>query len=282
MAWLTDMRILRRLSVGRRLFAAFALVSLVFLLALGIGWLKIGSVAAGQGTFSHTASEANAAAAAAYNMRISQAQNVNIMGRVPNPDGSDMHTGDVAEFDAALKALEGGAHDSASRDAVAAIRADYAHWTALDTRLASLIASDDHTAATTLANADVNDAGDALAQALTALGDQQSAAGDAATSGAVGSVRIILDILVLIALGVAALLAVVATRSLTRPIDAIRLRLEEIADGDGDLTQRVDEDREDEIGDLGKAFNRFAAGRSTERLSRFAAAWRRSPTATET
>jgi methyl-accepting chemotaxis protein len=41
------------------------------------------------------------------------------------------------------------------------------------------------------------------------------------------------------------------------PLDALRRRMEEIADGDGDLTARVDEARKDEIGRLGAAFNRF-------------------------
>ena len=36
-------------------------------------------------------------------------------------------------------------------------------------------------------------------------------------------------------------------------------RMEEIADGDGDLTARVDETRKDEFGRLGAAFNRFVA-----------------------
>jgi methyl-accepting chemotaxis protein len=48
-------------------------------------------------------------------------------------------------------------------------------------------------------------------------------------------------------------------RSFVRPIAAIHARLEEIADGDGDLTQRVDESRDDEIGALGRAFNIFAS-----------------------
>ncbi|GAA3149718.1 methyl-accepting chemotaxis protein [Planomonospora alba] len=47
------------------------------------------------------------------------------------------------------------------------------------------------------------------------------------------------------------------TRSITRPVDALARRLREIADGDGDLTQRVDESRRDEIGTLGKLFNQF-------------------------
>ncbi|AEV85837.1 Methyl-accepting chemotaxis protein mcpA [Actinoplanes sp. SE50] len=46
---------------------------------------------------------------------------------------------------------------------------------------------------------------------------------------------------------------------LARPIHRLRDRLVEIAAGDSDLTQRVDQDRRDEIGELGAAFNRFTA-----------------------
>ncbi len=48
-------------------------------------------------------------------------------------------------------------------------------------------------------------------------------------------------------------------RRVVAPLDALRSRMEEIADGDGDLTARVDETRTDEIGRLGAAFNRFVA-----------------------
>jgi methyl-accepting chemotaxis protein len=48
-------------------------------------------------------------------------------------------------------------------------------------------------------------------------------------------------------------------RRVVAPLDALRRRMEEIADGDGDLTARVDEVRRDEIGALGAAFNRFVA-----------------------
>ncbi|WP_040157003.1 methyl-accepting chemotaxis protein [Mobilicoccus massiliensis] len=47
-------------------------------------------------------------------------------------------------------------------------------------------------------------------------------------------------------------------RRITRPITVLRDRMAEIADGDGDLTQRVDEHDRDEVGQLGGAFNRFA------------------------
>jgi len=46
---------------------------------------------------------------------------------------------------------------------------------------------------------------------------------------------------------------------LTRPLHALRRRMAEIADGEGDLTQRVDDSAEDEVGELAAAFNRFAA-----------------------
>lgn len=48
-----------------------------------------------------------------------------------------------------------------------------------------------------------------------------------------------------------------AARKLTAPILTLRDRMIEIADGDGDLTARVDEDEITEVGQLGHAFNRF-------------------------
>ncbi len=49
------------------------------------------------------------------------------------------------------------------------------------------------------------------------------------------------------------------TRMLMKPIGALMVRLKDIAQGEGDLTQRVDEARPDELGELGKHFNAFAA-----------------------
>ncbi len=67
------------------------------------------------------------------------------------------------------------------------------------------------------------------------------------------------------ALVVAALLVLVAGftlawwlgRRLTAPLDSLRQRMIEIADGGGDLTQRVDDSSKDEVGELANAFNRF-------------------------
>ncbi|WP_456599763.1 methyl-accepting chemotaxis protein [Blastococcus sp. SYSU DS0616] len=44
---------------------------------------------------------------------------------------------------------------------------------------------------------------------------------------------------------------------LTQPLTHLRDRMAEIADGEGDLTQRMDDSRDDEVGQLSGAFNRF-------------------------
>ncbi|WP_434456783.1 cache domain-containing protein [Stutzerimonas urumqiensis] len=47
------------------------------------------------------------------------------------------------------------------------------------------------------------------------------------------------------------------SRSIVRPLQAIKDQLDDIAAGDGDLTHRLPEDRHDELGELAHAFNRF-------------------------
>jgi methyl-accepting chemotaxis protein len=71
------------------------------------------------------------------------------------------------------------------------------------------------------------------------------------------SARTLILAVVLVALALAVVLAVAITRSITNPLEKLRSRLAEIADGDGDLTARLDESRGDEMGRVGAAFNRF-------------------------
>ncbi|PWK28712.1 methyl-accepting chemotaxis protein [Actinoplanes xinjiangensis] len=56
---------------------------------------------------------------------------------------------------------------------------------------------------------------------------------------------------------VAAAIALVVARGVVRPIERLRDRMAEIADGDGDLTQRATVRGNDEAGQLAAAFNRF-------------------------
>ncbi len=52
-------------------------------------------------------------------------------------------------------------------------------------------------------------------------------------------------------------LATVLGRSVTRPIHLLVDRVKDISEGEADLTARVDEERGDELGELGQWFNRF-------------------------
>ena len=48
-------------------------------------------------------------------------------------------------------------------------------------------------------------------------------------------------------------------RSIVNPLGQLTARLRDIAEGEGDLTKRVDENRKDEIGEVGRWFNQFVA-----------------------
>jgi len=71
------------------------------------------------------------------------------------------------------------------------------------------------------------------------------------------SLRTTIIVGAIVTMALAGLATLFVARKVVAPLDALRLRMEEIADGDGDLTARVDEARKDEIGRLGAAFNRF-------------------------
>ena len=53
-------------------------------------------------------------------------------------------------------------------------------------------------------------------------------------------------------------LTILMRREISRPLSLVAARLQEIAQGDGDLTKRVDYSVDNEIGDVGRAFNQFA------------------------
>tara|TARA_Y100000589_G_scaffold207328_1_gene195510 strand:+ start:1889 stop:3850 length:1962 start_codon:yes stop_codon:yes gene_type:complete len=72
----------------------------------------------------------------------------------------------------------------------------------------------------------------------------------------VGIQLAIISLLVVISLTVVIMLVV---RSIVKAIRHVADRLNDIASGEGDLTQRVDESRKDELGQLAKGFNTFVS-----------------------
>ena len=77
--------------------------------------------------------------------------------------------------------------------------------------------------------------------------------GDAAHDSAVSMLLTIVGASVLAGI----LIGVLLSRSITRPVKATVAMLKDIAEGEGDLTKRVDQSRGDEMGELGKWFNTF-------------------------
>ena len=61
-------------------------------------------------------------------------------------------------------------------------------------------------------------------------------------------------LLVFLAIGVAGFLG---TRAVLRPLDDVARAVEDVADGDGDLTRRIDYERDDELGRVARGLNRF-------------------------
>ncbi|AEY02901.1 methyl-accepting chemotaxis sensory transducer [Oceanimonas sp. GK1] len=69
--------------------------------------------------------------------------------------------------------------------------------------------------------------------------------------------RLFVGSLATVALLVAVLVALVLARSIVQPLRATVMNLQDIADGDGDLTWRLDEAGRDELSELARAYNRF-------------------------
>ena len=83
-----------------------------------------------------------------------------------------------------------------------------------------------------------------------------TAAGRAARSSA-DSTRNLATVLGILALAASILLAVLLTLSITRPLTTLRVRLTDIAEGEGDLTQRLDMSGRDEFTAVSRSFNTF-------------------------
>jgi methyl-accepting chemotaxis protein len=97
---------------------------------------------------------------------------------------------------------------------------------------------------------------DAVDEIVTRTGDNAAATEENARRLAADRQRFLAVILAL-TLGAMVAVCVVIARATTKPLRALRRRLAEIAEGRGDLTTRLDEDRSDELGQVAVSFNRF-------------------------
>ncbi|MFN8123664.1 MAG: methyl-accepting chemotaxis protein [Thermoleophilia bacterium] len=98
----------------------------------------------------------------------------------------------------------------------------------------------------------------AIAELTTRLRADSTSEAAAADDGA-GTSLLLVSLIALAGLALLGVAGRLVTRSITVPVEALRERMFELADGDGDLTRRLDVTGQDEIGQVATAFNRFAA-----------------------
>ncbi|MEM9252702.1 MAG: methyl-accepting chemotaxis protein, partial [Planctomycetota bacterium] len=97
---------------------------------------------------------------------------------------------------------------------------------------------------------------DLLAQVNDSLEhDSHTLSAEASAAAAWATTLIVGISVVAIVLGIGA--AFLLARSIVRPVHRLRDRLDQIANGDGDLTQRIDANGHDELADVAKLFNKF-------------------------
>jgi methyl-accepting chemotaxis protein len=121
----------------------------------------------------------------------------------------------------------------------------------------------------TVTNADVSN--QLMADLTSAQGDADHLA-DQALATLTAKQRSMKTLAIIVALVIVVFVAGLALAfwgSMLRPLLSLRDRMDDIAEGEGDLTARVETNRNDEIGSLGKAFNLFI-GRIQSVMSGFA------------
>jgi methyl-accepting chemotaxis protein len=170
----------------------------------------------------------------------------------------------AARFDAELTALSGQALSADERATLTTVRELFDQFMELDKQVVAGYAGGGpagrETANRLVAVDEIaifNQIAAAIDKLVTDVDAAATARADRARSDA-GTARTVLLVVSLLALLAGVALAWLLTRSITAPLASIRRSMSEIADGDGDLTRRVDDTRQDEFGEVAAAFNRFA------------------------
>ena len=100
---------------------------------------------------------------------------------------------------------------------------------------------------------------DGYLESLAESADQISDAADNEAATAVSAATTVIGGMWLLALIFGGIVAVALIKAIIKPVEQLLLKLDSIAKGDGDLTQRVNESGGDEIAKLGRSFNEFVS-----------------------
>jgi methyl-accepting chemotaxis protein len=250
-----------RLSITWRLRAAFAVV-VATLVAIGVTSLVgIGSLT---GRVDQLSGQLDPLVQDSLTVKFDAANLNRDFLAIPANGGTkasiDDFGGTLGEFHASLAELRGDAKTPVDRAALAAITAQLGRFLAVVQQDEQLLRQGRTATALQVALTKGDDAFNAFKAPIDAevasVGKRQAAQVTTVRSTE-STVRTLVIAFVAGGLLLAVLLAWLLGRSIDRPLAGLRRRLDEIANGDGDLTARVDESRSDELGDLARGFNRF-------------------------
>ncbi|MEA2478744.1 MAG: methyl-accepting chemotaxis protein [Thermoleophilaceae bacterium] len=264
------MRFFKDLSIGRKLYGSFTIVAILFMIAVVVGWSSVGSVAQTVKDGNAAAITAGEASAAAYNMHVSQAQNVADGGRVVQ-----MHHGDMAVYEKAVARLRAQITTARERAALATVDASYANWKKLDDEVSATWRKGDFKQAGQLLDGAANTASDDLSNKLASLGKSIKDGANRDAASAQSSAKALMATLTALALILAAGISFLVTRVIRRGVATVLDRSSSLVENDvaalqaglgamagGDLTQTLDpttepiaEPARDEIGQVQTAVN---------------------------
>jgi methyl-accepting chemotaxis protein len=214
------------LSVRAKLALSFAVVITLFLIAIAVGMFSLSSVGSDAASGYRQAVLANRASAAAYNMRVSQGQDAANRKMVLNPDGTVMHTGDVADFEATVAQLRRVATSSADRAQIARIESDFKLWQQADTYGEHLWQSGQIAASNAWQLGTANTRGDNLSQDLFDYATKEQKAANANKDSAISSATLLMLLLSALALGFAVVVSFFLSRQFAGGVAGALKRLD--------------------------------------------------------
>jgi methyl-accepting chemotaxis protein len=252
--------VLSRLRIRARLLAGFAAVLVLTAVMGAVAYTQLSSTS---GTYDRVVQ--NEARAVKDGLEMEAAlmnQVIGVRGYIMTRDPAYLtpYEEGLEVFDTEFSSAGTRGLDEARVRMLASIREGYDALKPVYAREIALVRRGDVQAAIDLAEARGKPMKDAVVEDLNAFisrSEERMNTRAAAANGAASTARWLVIALLTGALAAGAVIAVLIARSITRPLTTLSARLTEIADGDGDLTQRVDDSATDELGSLGRVFNRF-------------------------